>query len=462
MKPKDRTSPWLLGRIEELQKSEHLLVEDNKVRRTRSKIQLLPGFWRGRVELERFFSPKLIAIGPIHHHRSLALGEQQKLILTSRYLKDTNQSPFDLLDTLSSHLIELRQQFSHDCFRAFSDGYMKRGFEGDDIIGEVLIWVLFLDGCSVLQLLDNPESREIRKVLELDQLVELYEDLLLFKNQIPFQVLKLLCKNQYQLNKCLDNFLQIHRIALSSRNTKYGSLQEHKVIFQEDQDEEGDPDPLHLLDHMRWAILRNGGDDVETKMGSKTISRRKYRIGSIRELRAAGIHVKKYDDHLAFHPKFVAGQGQLLLPEITVDGSTALKFLNLTAYEMCTDFDNDFEISSFVVFLSSLIEQPEDVKELRCAGVLRNELASDKEVADLFNKMDVILVPGTLRYDTIVKQVELYIESRRRKMKILGWIGEAYNTYFRSPWTIIALLAAMFGLALTFIQTWYAIHPKAS
>ncbi|KAK7330771.1 hypothetical protein VNO77_24971 [Canavalia gladiata] len=44
----------------------------------------------------------------------------------------------------------------------------------------------------------------------------------------------------------------------------------------------------------------------------------------------------------------------------------------------------------------------------------------------------------------------------------MGWIVEAYNNYFRSPWAIIALLAAILGLTLTFIQTWTSVgtHPE--
>lgn len=51
-----------------------------------------------------------------------------------------------------------------------------------------------------------------------------------------------------------------------------------------------------------------------------------------------------------------------------------------------------------IVFLSSLVEQPEDVKELRCAGVLSNELGSDKEMENLFNKLNVLLVPETAAF----------------------------------------------------------------
>ncbi|MED6202936.1 hypothetical protein PIB30_110579 [Stylosanthes scabra] len=97
------------------------------------------------------------------------------------------------------------------------------------------------------------------------------------------------------------------------------------------------------------------------KMKRGSLHLRKYRIGTIRELKAARIRLRKYPGINSIFPNFF--DGALELPELIVDGSIAL--INLVAYEMCPDFRNSFEISSFLVFMSSLIDQPKDVKELR-------------------------------------------------------------------------------------------------
>lgn len=39
------------------------------------------------------------------------------------------------------------------------------------------------------------------------------------------------------------------------------------------------------------------------------------------------------------------------------------------------------------------------------------------------------------------------------------WMADLIQTYFDSPWNAIALLAAMFHLCLSFLQTYYRIHP---
>ncbi|GLT63174.1 hypothetical protein SLA2020_357550 [Shorea laevis] len=84
----------------------------------------------------------------------------------------------------------------------------------------------------------------------------------------------------------------------------------------------------------------------------------------------------------------------LKLPPVKVDNYTAPNLMNLMAQEMCPDFVNDFEITSYVSFLNSLIEKAENVKELRDAGVLGNRLGSDKAVVRLFNKINAKLVPN--------------------------------------------------------------------
>ena len=61
------------------------------------------------------------------------------------------------------------------------------------------------------------------------------------------------------------------------------------------------------------------------------------------------------------------GLGYLWLPPLTVDDSTRPKFLNLIAYKMCLDFENDFGVTSYISFLVSLIDEPNDDKMLRNA-----------------------------------------------------------------------------------------------
>ena len=75
--------------------------------------------------------------------------------------------------------------------------------------------------------------------------------------------------------------------------------------------------------------------------------------------------------------------------------------------------------------------------------------------------MDSVLAPETARFAQIRDQIHVHFESQAwHEIKMLGWMGEAYNMNFRSPWAIITLLAASLGLALSLIQTWFAVNPE--
>ncbi|KAK7330770.1 hypothetical protein VNO77_24970 [Canavalia gladiata] len=307
---------------------------------SRPKIQRVPDYMGGREEFKRFYFPTLISIGPFHYDKPyVKQGQQYKKLWTGMYLKNHNHTYDVLLEGIYNQLKHTKISFS-DLNNHVDILY--------NDIRNIPLWMQFMlmeDGCSILHLLERSldcEYPEKELMVSTDKLVRVHQDLLLLENQLSYQFLKALVRRDYS---------QIHK-EIQLENMKRKSL--------------------HL---------------------------RKYRVGNIRELKAAGIKLskRKCAHSTSFYPSFDTTKGKLELPEITVDGSTATTFLNLIAYEMCPDFNNDFEISSFLVFLSSLIDQPEDVKVLRDAKILRNELATDKEVADLFNKMDIVLVPETAK-----------------------------------------------------------------
>ncbi|XVE61032.1 hypothetical protein DITRI_Ditri06bG0008000 [Diplodiscus trichospermus] len=129
--------------------------------------------------------------------------------------------------------------------------------------------------------------------------------------------------------------------------------------------------------------------------------------------------------------------------------------MNLVAYEMCPDFENDFEVTSYLCFLDSLIDTAEDVKELRHAGMLLNYMGSDEEVADLFNKITTNLVPDLGIYQQVTENICKYCDNTWTTS-----IAKAYYTHFSTPWSIVAFLGALIGLIFTAIQAYYSMQRK--
>ena len=180
---------------------------------------------------------------------------------------------------------------------------------------------------------------------------------------------------------------------------------------------------IHLLDILWTRLLADQsakkdvhsfGNAHEHGEGAKKTKVRDWQsFRNVQELGAAGIHLEYNHSSclrmITFSKKWNFYPGILKLPPIIVDDLTGPKFLNLIAYEMCLDFDNDFGITSYISFLDSLIDESKDFIDLRSSGILRNLLGSDEEVARVFNEIGTNLVPKPKIYRIVRSQIqELY------------------------------------------------------
>ncbi|KAL2335193.1 hypothetical protein Fmac_016406 [Flemingia macrophylla] len=425
------------------------------------KIQKVAHYLRDRKHFAKHYSPRLVSIGPIHHGaKNLQPGEKYKLMWASMYLKRTKQDAQALYQKIASKIKQLKELFV------------------DVVIGNVhddekLSWMLFVDGCALLQILDKGELDEPEELkVKVDQLVLVWQDVLLLENQLPYKVLQLLSghENDAKLLETMKKFIVCHHLS-PVRPTKKQDTGEDNALVEEGHTRvdiknndtlQGEVEtPFHLLDQLHRNVL----DDQDQKM-EDTRSKQNtdddcdmitYR--NIKELRAAGIKMKANHSHklrdISFSYPLLCLWEELRLPKIIVDYTTAPTYLNLIAYEMCPDFKNNYEICSFVAFMDSLIDHPDDVKELRSAGILYNVLGSDEEVEKLFNTIGTDLVHDRKIYSHVRCQIEKHYRSKCRT-----WIALGCHTYFATPWAITALFAAVLALVLTFIQAWFAVNPK--
>lgn len=483
-------TPNLSQKFDQLEKAKH------KPQNSIPKIQRVAHHLKDREHFAKHYSPRLLSIGPIHHGvENLKLGEKYKLMWAAMYLERTKQDAQTLYQKIASNIRQLKELFAEDVIK-------------DSLDDGKLSWMLLVDGCSLLQILKKGKLDKPEKIhVKVDQLVLVWQDVLLLENQIPYQVLKLLSghENDAKLIKLMNKFLKCHHLSpdkpaqkrekwyqrnvkanvedsalaeeentsvhINIKHTLQGEhreeISQEEATLQEKHRLETPPGtPNHLLDQLRRTVLRdppkkhqdqkkkdneNKRKNNKTKKDSNMIT---YR--NIQELKAAGIFLKESKTSFLKDISFSSGlySGELKLPKITVDDTTAPTFLNLIAYEMCPDFKNDYEICSFTTFMDSLIDHPDDVKELRSAKILLNMLGSDEEVAKLFNTISTDLVPNMESYSQVRCKIEKHYRNTCKT-----WIALGCHTYFSNPWAIIAFLAAVVALALTFIQTWYAIHP---
>ncbi|XP_062076507.1 UPF0481 protein At3g47200-like [Humulus lupulus] len=451
--------------------------EDNTRSQSRTtKIQKVPKIIKTRkIYKVDYIKPKVIAIGPIYANDEKLNNIVVKHRLAARFIKDSGKSGYELLDKFKQQ-IETDDDKLEDLFESKIVGDLN-----DELKDNKLIRMLFLDGCSVLQFIDSYVNNDIKESdgISNGKADQILHDLFLMENQIPFKVLLILMRlSEKELELAILNLYHFVSMNIMAPTiySKQRLDQKRKYLSQKKDKKQvfGDNNmPVHLLDLLRSELLfdddrtemaeelssatkeekKEGGDRAEL---FSTYYKRSFR--NVEDLKEAGIKLKPdYSSGLrsvSFSSRFHVF-GQLKLPPLIVDESTPQKLLNLVAYEMCPGNNKkNYAVTSYLRLLDSLIDSEEDVKHLRSAHILRNNLSSDKEVADLFNNIGSSLVPHDAYLD-VKKDIQKHYER-----KLVNWKAQFYREHCRNPWTILAVLAAKTALILTGIQTYYSVHPK--
>ncbi|KHG22035.1 hypothetical protein F383_27256 [Gossypium arboreum] len=214
-----------------------------------------------------------------------------------------------------------------------------------------------------------------------------YSDLFLLENQLPFRVLELLTSSG-------DGKMFMNAIQRFIDDAVINPAEDSEWWWEQKEGER-----IHLLNLLRRRLLVEKEKPWRWAWGFRFIKEartKRHTFRNIKELKKAWIWLKASETScltdISFKHIFIVGK--LWLPPISVDDST----MNLIAYEMCPDFDNDLTVTSYMCFLDSLIDGAADVRELSDAGIVYNGLGSDEVVAKLFNKMNTDLIPNPMAY----------------------------------------------------------------
>ncbi|KAJ9695435.1 hypothetical protein PVL29_010750 [Vitis rotundifolia] len=456
------------------------------------RIPKVPTTLRYILNYPKWIKPYVISIGPYHYgDKCLQEGQKLKYLRAEKFMDDTQQQRDELYRRIENKIDDLAKCYDSNHVMKYNK--------------KQLATMFLLDGCFLLHFIYYSSKEDGFKVLNLTnhEMAYIKQDLFLLENQLPYQVLKLLFKDA----KFKAEFPRELEESPIKEELK-GSFMEEMIkdfvtshiplprgilgIEMIDQ-------PCHLLHLLQCAIVGqlkiNGRrekehEDEEKKQherkcllkgGSKLLrqllallgvycaplntedkGRRKFILQSnknVHQLKAVGIHFRpsetSYLTDVSFTSHCFGITGCLRLPPITIDISTMIIFLNLIAFESSNAIDH-FGVISYLCFLDSLIDHWDDVKELQAARILHNFLGDQREVAKFFNHVCGKLVPNYDAYKDVILQIQEHVE-RHHSSKSRKWLIQCKNTYFNSPWSIIALIGAFLGLSLTAVQTYTSV-----
>ncbi|XP_052877572.1 UPF0481 protein At3g47200-like isoform X2 [Gossypium arboreum] len=397
-------------------------------------------------DFRKYFKPKVISIGPLHHADS-TLHESKKLKckLTRLFVENIGVDRGTLYNNIKTEIDGLKRCYDPKELDKYTNN------------NENLAWMFFVDGCTILQAVymrygnDDVDGQDYDRMsnelsIKNELLTFEYSDLFLLENQLPFRVLELLTSSNDDKKfmeatvRFTDNTVkkpESHQQDSSSKNGKKFMIAIKRFIddtvitpadMKEPQSHQQDSEwwqqqkgeRIHLLNLLRVRLLfekekkekpwrhfrfctRYFICTLNHSSQTRTKRHHSHTFCNVKELKKAGIWLKASKtsclSDISFNHIFFVGK--LRLPPITFDDST----MNLIAYEMCPDFYNDFTVTSYMDLLNSLIHEAEDVKELRGAGILYNRLGSDEEVVKVIKKMNTDVVRSQKTYSEVKQQI---------------------------------------------------------
>nr|GMC52349.1 UPF0481 protein At3g47200-like [Ipomoea batatas]GMC65413.1 UPF0481 protein At3g47200-like [Ipomoea batatas]GMC76564.1 UPF0481 protein At3g47200-like [Ipomoea batatas]GMC81956.1 UPF0481 protein At3g47200-like [Ipomoea batatas]GMD43003.1 UPF0481 protein At3g47200-like [Ipomoea batatas] len=344
-----------------------------------------------------YYDPLVVSIGPIHHGKEkLQEMEKFKRHLTRKFAEACYQEKEIDLDKVYDRVAEMAES-GRSCY---ADGLT------EEYDHTTFARMMFVDGCFVLQYIHsmvgaggNPWEMKMKN----EDIALVRGDLLLLENQLPFQVLQALMTCRFNYNeegmKMINKFIRrLHPDRPYKRESgliisSIKNLIQDCLFFPNTDPEDFHycdyRPPAHLLELLRRRLIKCA---TASALSGDHHGYDWFSYPSATELRKVGIyfspaHSSPYlsGSKVRFNSSF--HYATLILPQVAIDDSCKSLFLNLVAYEACPDSPTNSEISSFLCFMDSLINNAEDVKELRSKGVVFNYLGIDQDVAELFNQI---------------------------------------------------------------------------
>ncbi|KAH6834773.1 hypothetical protein C2S53_004010 [Perilla frutescens var. hirtella] len=403
-----------------------------------------------RENKKHIYDPVVLSLGPYHHGRVPQFRVAEQLKEEARTIVCGSMDKGFLLGKISERVDEIQH------FYGGADEY------GDEELGEMML----RDACFVLcyiQMveLEGPNSDQnfdsiIVRRLGMSGALFVWRDFFMLENQIPLWLLKLLFSLTYNGEDDDEKFQTLLCNYLSDNN--FGDYRMTRLPWEGAGEEE--EEPLHLLEaNNRTSLVQEDSSSFEYCMMGKG-SRSSFESAnslfrSVRDLKAKGIHLGPSSyclKDIRFYS--LSFYGKLQLPIFLVTNNSSVYFSNVIAFEMSPETPTEFETTSYVNFMKTLIQKAEDARELREKGILYSLLESDEDVVRTFQGIDTYgFCNQDLFYD-VKMRIDKHCNNKGKT-----WMAELLHTYFRSPWTAIALFAAIFIMCLTFLQTYYTIDP---
>ncbi|KAF7850116.1 hypothetical protein BT93_L5845 [Corymbia citriodora subsp. variegata] len=375
------------------------------------------------------FHPQAVSFGPYHYGKThLRTMEDHKRRALLQFLRRSGKPLDPFLESLREVAWDLEESYD-----ALDLEWKEGGREGTDRFLKLMI----TDRCFMLEILRAATQEENDYEANdpifhthgmLYMMPYIWPDMLMLENQLPMLVQDRLVAIE---NNGKEDDEYINKLVLNYCSPGKDTARIGKC--------------LHVLDVVRKSLLLHEKPKPD-KVGCEGL----LLVRSATELIEHGIRLKKSKTRSLTDISFAGGVQSL--PEIVVDEATESMFLNLITFERFHVRTGN-EVTSYIYFMDYIIDNECDITLLHNLGIVLNVLGDDRETTELFHLLaKYTTIEPNKSLIAVCNKVNEYCDKPWNK-----WRAILIQTYFRSPWALLSLIAAIFLFALTIIQTIYAV-----
>ncbi|XP_059445772.1 UPF0481 protein At3g47200-like [Corylus avellana] len=375
---------------------------------------------------ENVYDPNIVSIGPYHRgtKRLVPMNEIKMWYLGSLF----KRFPLTPEKTLE-HIVESIRTLQKRARDHYADPF--------SLNDEKFIEMLVVDGCFLIELFRKEafivEPHCDDPIFNTSWMYEnLYHDLILLENQIPWFILQRLFELTVAVIEQEPHFLVKLVLKFFESMMLMTVPAEYRANGREVK---------HILDLLHSCLLSTSGQGRPKNINLELFP-------PVTDLLQAGVIFKKGNPDDVLNIKF--NKGVFEIPPIKVRGNSESLFRNLIAYEQC-DRHCGNQFTSYAVLLDCLINSSKDA-DLLCDEKIVVHAMSTEDVSNLFNGLYNDTLISEFYYGQIARDVNRYYRSRWPR-----WRATLMRDYFSNPWSISSFIAAIFILVLTFLQTLFSI-----
>ncbi|XP_077228870.1 UPF0481 protein At3g47200-like [Tasmannia lanceolata] len=391
------------------------------------------------------YEPQLVSLGPYHHGiPKLMAMEEHKYRALHNFLKRS--------DHQISFYVEALEEIVEDLMGSYEQ--LDEKWRDRNRFLQLMI----LDGSLLLEILQGIHFSVSSNYAKNDPIFSknalfknkdvMMEDMLMIENQVPLMVLTTLLAIQKGRVNEANGFL--NRLV-------FCFFLDAKFVFRlQPSMDINFYKGLHLLD-LTWQMATGQRNDnvSEREPAFDIVESYIVLFFSVSYLyEKAQVELKKSEtDNLN---GIIFENGVLSLPIFRIHSTTESVLLNLVAFEHL-HAGATHQVSSYIDFMSALLNSAKDSSLMRSINVMETTW-SDEAVPIFIQKIrnDMGFKPkykGRL-YDINQELNDYFIlRTKKWKRRLHEWGSNLKQTYFKNPWTFLALIVGALLLVCTLIQT---------